>query len=87
MGVEIDMVFVRGSKLTSFLCAGRKLLGFSLLIEIDLVLSVGIEVDLDFVCGPKITCFYCGDRLTCFLCGWSKLAWFLYAGRKSLVLV
>ena len=51
------------SKLTSFcagviiafvLCAGRKLLGFSELIEIDLVLTLGIEVDLVFVCGPKI---------------------------------
>ena len=46
MGVEIDVVVVRGSKLTSFVCAGRRLLGLSLLIEIDLVLSVGIEPGL-----------------------------------------
>ena len=75
---------MRGSKSTSVLCTGRKLLGFNLWIEFDLLFSVGIGIDLVFVCGPKMTCFWCGDRLTSFLCGWSKLAWFLYAGRKSL---
>ena len=57
MGIETDLVFVRGSKLTSVLCADRKRLVFSVLIEIDLVLSVGIEVDLVFVCGSKIICY------------------------------
>ena len=47
VGIEIDLVFVRGSKLTSFLREGRK----------HLVLSVGIRVDLGFMCGPKITGF------------------------------
>ena len=39
--IEIEMFFVRGSKLTWFLCVGRKLLG----------LNVWIEIDLVFVCG------------------------------------
>ena len=30
-----------------------------------------------------MTCLSCGDRLTWLLCGWSKLPWFLFAGRKS----
>ena len=51
------MVLVRGSKLISFLCAGRKLLGFSVLVEIYLVLSVGVGADVVFVCGPKIILF------------------------------
>ena len=46
VGIEIDLIFVRGSKLTSFLCAGRKLLCVGVWIEIDLVLSVGIEPGL-----------------------------------------
>ena len=65
-GIEIDLVLVRGSKLTSFLCAGLKLLGFSVLIEIDLVLSLGIDVNLVFVWGLKIIRFERGDRWSCF---------------------
>ena len=57
VGIELDLFFVRGSKSTSALCAGRKLLGYNLRIEIDMVFSVGTEVDLVFVHGPKITCF------------------------------
>ena len=72
-GIELDLFLVRGSKSTSVLCAGRKLLGFNLWIQIDLVFIVGIEIDLVCVCGPKMTSFWCGDRLTYFLCGWSKL--------------
>ena len=73
---------MRGSKLTLFLCAGRKLLVFSVNtendlvlvetdlisawgIELDLISAVGmklvvvrvVEIDLLFVCWPKITCF------------------------------
>ena len=82
--IETKMILAWGSKLTSVLCAGRKLLGFNLWIEIILVFSLGIEIDSVSVRGPKMTCFWCGDRLTSFLCGWSKLTWFLHAGRKSL---
>ena len=37
VGIEIGLFFVRWSKLTSFLYAGRILLGFNVLTEIDLV--------------------------------------------------
>ena len=57
VGIKLDLFFVRVSKSTSVLCAGRKLLGSLAWIESDLVFSVGIEIDLAFVCGPKITCF------------------------------
>ena len=55
MGIEIDLFFVRGSELPWFLCGGRKLLGFSVWMEFDLVyvgdrnrfgLSVPIEMNL-----------------------------------------
>ena len=82
--MELGLFLVRGSKSTSVLCAGRKLLSFNTWIEIGLVFRVGIEIELVFVCGAKMTCFKCGDLLTWFLCGWSKLTWFLYSGRKSL---
>ena len=65
---------MRGSKSTSVLCTGRKLLGFNLWIEIDLVL----------VCGPKMTSFQVWGSIEVVLCGWSKLTWFLYGGRISL---
>ena len=55
-GIEIDLVLASGSNLTCF-CAGRKVLGFNLWIEIDLILSVGVEIDLVFVCGPRVTGF------------------------------
>ena len=74
--MEPDLVFVRGSKSTSVLCTGRKLVGFNLWVEIDLIFSMGIDIALFFVYGPKLTCFLCGDRVTSFLCGWSKLTWF-----------
>ena len=45
MRTEIDTFFVRGSKFTLFLCAGRKLLVFSVRMETDLV-SVMVEIDL-----------------------------------------
>ena len=51
--IEIDFLRER-SKLTSLLCAGRKLLGS----------IVWIEIGLFFVSGPKMTCFEGEDRLT-----------------------
>ena len=37
VGIELDLVFVRGLKSTSVLCVGRKLLGFIVWIEINFV--------------------------------------------------
>ena len=42
---EIAMFFVRGSKLTLFLCSGRKLFVFSVSMKVDLVL-VMVQIDL-----------------------------------------
>ena len=53
MTTEIAMFFVRGSKLTSFLCPGRKLLVFSVSMEIDLVF-VMVEIDLISMCGIEL---------------------------------
>ena len=62
MGIEIDLFFVRGSELPWFLCGGRKLLGFSVWIEFDLVyvgdrtgldFRLGIEIDMVLVWGSK----------------------------------
>ena len=47
------MFFVRGSKLTLFLCAGRKLLVFSVSMEIDLVF-VMVEIDLISMWGIEL---------------------------------
>ena len=66
MGIEIDLFFVRGSELPWFLCGGRKLLGFSVWIEFDLVyvgdrtwvnFSLAIGIDLALVWGSKKTWF------------------------------
>ena len=43
---EINMFFVRGSNLILFWCVGRKLLVFSVSMEIDLVF---VMVEIDFV--------------------------------------
>ena len=56
MGIEIDLFFVRGSELTCFLCGGRRLLGFSVWIEIGLV-YVGGTVSLDFSLWVEIDLF------------------------------
>ena len=45
MTTEIDMVLVRGSKLTVFLCVGRNFSVFSVSMETDLVF-VMVEIDL-----------------------------------------
>ena len=74
-GLEIGLFFVRGSK-HLFFVFGSKLIVFILWIGIDLV----------FVCGSKMTFFVWGSIYLyfAFLRGWSKLAWFLYAGQKPL---
>ena len=57
LGVSVrkknDMFFVRGSKLTSFLCPGRKLLVFSVSMEIDLVFVMVVESSLDHSVGDR----------------------------------
>ena len=47
VGTEHDLFFVYGSKTTSVLCTARELLGFSVWINVDLVLG----------CRSKITFF------------------------------
>ena len=95
-GIEISLIvasgshmtcFVPGSESTSVLCAGRRLLGFHLLIEVDFVFSGGIEIDMVFVCGQKTTWYLCGDRLTSFLCGWSERLRFCMVAENHLVSV
>ena len=44
-GIEIGLVFVPGSKLILFLCAGRKLVVFSVNMEIKLVFVMVVEID------------------------------------------
>ena len=43
-----------GSTLTLFLCAGRKLLVYSVSMEIDLVLVIVVEIDLVSVWGIEL---------------------------------
>ena len=57
MGIGIDLFFVRRSELTSYFCGveivflwGRKSLGFSAWIEIDLIACV-VEIDVISVWG------------------------------------
>ena len=54
VAIELDLFFLRGSKSPSALCAGRRLLGLNLWIEVTLFCSVGIELDFGFVRWPKI---------------------------------
>ena len=53
MGIENDLSFVWGSRLTSSLYAGRKSLGFSVGLEINLVVVWVVEIDLVSVWGIK----------------------------------
>ena len=53
MGVENELVLVFGSTLTWFLGGGRKCLGFSVLINTDLV-YVGDRNLLEFIVGIEI---------------------------------
>ena len=79
MGIELDLFFVWGSKLTSLLCAGRKLIGFNL---------CGWSKLTSFERGgSKSTWFQCGDQNSLGVCvevendlvllSRSKLNWFL----------
>ena len=69
VGIDLDLFFVQESKSNSVLCAGRTWPGFNLWIEIHVVDSVGIEVDLDFACGPKMTRFSVGMDWLSFCAG------------------
>ena len=62
-------------------------------IKIDLVLVwvskltcflCGGRIDLILFVGKNYLILLYGAKLPWFLCGWSKLTWFLDAGRKSL---
>ena len=44
-GIKIDLISVHGSELTWFLRGGRKILGFSVWIEINLVLCRSTKID------------------------------------------
>ena len=66
LGIELDLMSAYGSELTWFLCGGRKWLGLSVCIEIDLVyvgdrtwvnFSLAIGIDLALVWGSKKTWF------------------------------
>ena len=46
MRIEIDFIFVHGSKWTLFLCAGRKLRVSRVSMEIDLVFVMAVEIVL-----------------------------------------
>ena len=94
VSIEIDLILYGWSKLTSFQRRGRNWLGVEndlvrVWIEMSLVFeSGGIEIDLWLLFCMRVEkpCFFL-YRLTWLLCGWTKLAWFLYAGRKTLGLV
>ena len=68
--IKTDLISVKGSELTWFLCWGRKWLGFSAWIEIVFVsgnlnwfdFRVGIEIDLNSVSRSNLTWFCVGDR-------------------------
>ena len=61
LGNEIGLIAVLGSKKRSFYVGDPNSLGFSVAIEVDLVLERGVEVGFIFVCWPKVTWFQCTD--------------------------
>ena len=81
--IEVDLVSVLGSKLTWFLCAGRRWLRFNSAIEIDSVLQGGSKITWVLRLGRNGIVISVGIN-SLGLCGWSKLMWFLCAGRKWL---
>ena len=74
------------SKLTSFLCAPRKRFGFSVGRKL-LVFSVGIDIDLVFCVWGENDLISVWRLIDFFSCGWSKLTGFLCPGRKLLSFV
>ena len=52
--IELDLVSGYRSELTSFLCGDRKMLGFSVCIETNVIFYVG---------APKLSGFQRGDRI------------------------
>ena len=78
----MDLTSVKGSELTWLWCRGRKLLVFSVGIEVNSVgvsrhrnrldIRVGIEIDLVSVVESNLLCFsYSGSTLTWFHC-WDR---------------
>lgn len=63
VGVKIDLIAVQGPGLTRFLCGCRKRLGFSVGIEIDLIVVWGVEIDFVVVFISKLTWFQRRDRI------------------------
>ena len=53
--IKIDLISVKGSKLTWFLCGGRKFLGLRTWIEINWFGCRGIKIDLNLEWGSKLT--------------------------------
>ena len=93
-GIEIDLIVEWESKLTWFQWWGRTSLGFYVRNINWLGFSVGIELDL-ILYGGQNRLRFCvraenyfvliyGSKLTWFLAWGSKLTWFLCAGRKWL---
>ena len=64
------------SKLTQFLDAGRKLLGFSVSIEIDLDFVWVVDIDLISVGGSNLTWFQLGIGIDLVCILGSKMNWF-----------
>ena len=54
MRTEIDLFFVRGSKLTLFLCASKKKLVSSVSMEVDLFFVWVVQIDLISVWGIEV---------------------------------
>ena len=88
-GIEINLNLQWGSKLTWLQWWGRTLLDFCVRDRTWLGFSAGIEIDL-FWCGGSS--WLCAGRnwlvfvwwsIDLVLCRWSKLTWFLDAGRNS----
>ena len=70
------MFFVRGSKLTLYLCASRKLLVFRVSMEIDLVF-VTVELDLISVWGKIYLVVVWVVEIDLLLGCWTKITRFL----------
>ena len=76
--MEIDLVLGSGSNLTCFLCRSQNRRRFCVRAEhylvlvyeskLPLVFGVGIDIDMVFVCGPKIACFSVGIEFDFVFC-------------------
>ena len=87
VGSELRLFFVRGSKSISVWCAGRKLLGVNLWIEIDFVFSVGIDIDLVLSAGRRWLVFCVGIDWLSFCAGGRNLVGVCKLAENESVLV